>query len=333
MRHSKTLLFSAVGCMAASLALGMGGGPAWAAGHGGGKSGGADSPPGNNGTVKIDQYSMDPGQDNDPHLSCDFSVNFYGYDGGPQTATVYVTPVAPTAGSHTYTASTSWDVGTRTSGAQFDRTVPVSSADLASTLSGVTPQPQQGYHLRLEVEVSGSKGSNDKYKVFWLEPCSGSGSTSPGGGGQVPGSGGTGGSSVPPNGGTTSNIGGSTPPGGGSTPPGAGTSVNTPKPATLSAGTSGATGSSGTLASAGVAARSSATPASASVLTASTARSGASPAAFSPTSRSGAAPVAGQVGSGSLAFTGIDVAGMVTAGLGLIAAGLLLTSRSRRAHT
>ncbi|HET9733019.1 MAG TPA: hypothetical protein VFP54_10130, partial [Acidimicrobiales bacterium] len=114
---------------------------------------------------------MDAGTDQDAHVACGFSISFYGYDTGTQTAGISITPVAPTAGTHTYSTTTSWTTATRTGGSQWDANVPVTGGDLASTLAGVTAQPQQGYHLRLEVEVTGSRGSDDKYKVFWMQPC------------------------------------------------------------------------------------------------------------------------------------------------------------------
>ena|SRR5579864_6358667 len=45
----------------------------------------ANAPGGNNGTIKVDEFSMDPGQDNDPHVSCGLTLSFFGYDGGPQS--------------------------------------------------------------------------------------------------------------------------------------------------------------------------------------------------------------------------------------------------------
>lgn len=135
--------------------------------------GGSNKPPGNNGTIKIDQFVVDSGHDNDPHISCGLTVTFFGFDGGLQTASIVLTPWAPTAGGNPFRTTTSWNIGTRTSGNQFDQAVHISQSDLDAngTFSGVTPQPQQGFHVKADVEVSGSQGSDDKYKVFWLEPC------------------------------------------------------------------------------------------------------------------------------------------------------------------
>ena len=59
--------------MTALTALSVGGISASAA-----SSHAAGAPAGNNGTVKIDEFVMDGGKGNDPHVGCGFSVTFYG---------------------------------------------------------------------------------------------------------------------------------------------------------------------------------------------------------------------------------------------------------------
>lgn len=311
MHTSRNIAFGATGFMVAAVLLSAGAGTAWASGHGSSGAGGANQPAGNNGTVKIDEYSMDPGQDNDPHVTCGFSVNFYGYDGGAQTASIDLTPVAPTAASRTYHTATGWDVGTRSGGNQLDKSVPISASDLTSTLAGVTPQAHQGYHLRLEVEVTGSRGSDDKYKVFWMQPCA----------------------AASPSSGTAAGIRGNQ------------DTTETGTPVSGSAAdTSSGTATSGTATTdRGVAALASQDSVSAPVARIATVApaatvSSARPATASPSdSASGTqassrvVPVATAAAqSGSLAFTGANVAGLVAAGLALIGAGLLLTIRWRR---
>jgi hypothetical protein len=307
MHFHRIFLFGAAGIAVSSLALGIGATPVWASGQGGTRSANSGQPPGNNGTVKIDEYSMDPGQDNDPHVTCDFSVNFFGYDSGSQSASITITPVAPTSGSGNYHATTTWNVGTRTGGNQFDQTYPVSQTAISSALAGVTPQPRQGYHLRLEVEVSGSKGSDDKYKVFWLAPCA---TSSAGGDTAITTSTTTGPT-------TTTTIKsdtttGATTSGGSGTP----TTPTTPTAADSTALVTGAV----------AAGRSSAStpPAVADSAAAIGLQAGGR-------SLSRSVPVAGsRPPTGTLAFTGSDIAGLSGAGLGLIAAGGLLTVRWRR---
>jgi hypothetical protein len=37
-------------------------------------------PPGNNGTIKIDDVVFDDHPNNEPHVGCEFQVDFYGFD-------------------------------------------------------------------------------------------------------------------------------------------------------------------------------------------------------------------------------------------------------------
>jgi hypothetical protein len=54
------------------------------------------NPPGNNGTVKIDDIPVDDHPDNQPHVGCEFQVDFYGYDEGDLDATVTFESHPPT---------------------------------------------------------------------------------------------------------------------------------------------------------------------------------------------------------------------------------------------
>ena len=38
-------------------------------------------------------------------------------------------------------------------------------------LTGITPHPQQGFHVKLTVNAEGSQGADVKHKVFWVEGC------------------------------------------------------------------------------------------------------------------------------------------------------------------
>ena len=54
------------------------------------------NPPGNNGTVKIDDVPFDDHPNNEPHVGCTFQVDFYGYDEGDLDATVTFEAHPPT---------------------------------------------------------------------------------------------------------------------------------------------------------------------------------------------------------------------------------------------
>ena len=311
MHASRGRRFSAAALTATTLSL-IAAPAAFAQGNGG------NAPPGNNGTVKIDAYVMDAGHDNDPHVTCDFSVNFYGYDGGPQQASIDIRPVAPTGSNQSFTTSTKWNTGIRTGGGQFDQTVPITISQLHSALSGVNPRAQQGYHLRLEVEVTGSHGSDDKYKTFWLAPCSNNATTS-----SSTGSIGNGIHSAAPShstvkAGTTAST----------------TGVSSTPTAILGA----ATGSTaGLLAAAAASARGAVTSLSraqaASAITPASALPASPVRSISARSVSGQSRAARGASSGSLAFTGADLEGLAGAGLGLIGFGALVVLRTRRNRT
>jgi hypothetical protein len=56
----------------------------------------APNPPGNNGTIKVDDVPFDDDPNNEPHVDCQFQVDFYGYDEGDLNATVTFEAHPPT---------------------------------------------------------------------------------------------------------------------------------------------------------------------------------------------------------------------------------------------
>ena len=56
----------------------------------------AKNPPGNNGTVKIDRLPFDDHPNNEPHVGCQFQVDFYGFDEGDLWADVTFEAHPPT---------------------------------------------------------------------------------------------------------------------------------------------------------------------------------------------------------------------------------------------
>lgn len=130
-------------------------------------------PPGNNGTVKIAELGdMDAPPDNDPHVGCTFTVEWYGFDQGPDIISdVTFEMQAPTS-----------DVVLDVDGpAQvFVGGDPASGAGTPTGLDGREvytlmfhgdPHPVQGYHVKLTVHTPGSQGSDKKSKVFWVQGC------------------------------------------------------------------------------------------------------------------------------------------------------------------
>jgi hypothetical protein len=135
-----------------------------------GNAGAGLSPPGNDGTVKIDGEEFDTRPDREPHVGCVFQVDFYGYDEGDPNAdvTFYVRP--PTGGMVTVLEDTVFigqdDNGGGGSEAGMDAEA---TYDLTAWLA--EPHPQQGWHVRLTIDADGSHGADVKHKTFWGSGC------------------------------------------------------------------------------------------------------------------------------------------------------------------
>jgi LPXTG-motif cell wall-anchored protein len=126
-------------------------------------------PPGNNGTVKIDNLPFDDHPDNEPHDGCVFQVDFYGFDQGDLDATVKFTLIPPTADDDDIVVD-DVPIGEDAAGGGTDLDASV-TYDLTDALAGVEPHAQQGIHLKLTVHAEGSQGADTKFKVFWVTGC------------------------------------------------------------------------------------------------------------------------------------------------------------------
>jgi hypothetical protein len=145
-----------------------------------GNGNGNGNPPGNNGTVKIQEAdAMDEIPDNDPHVGCAFKIEFRGYDEGELQAT-WELAAQPPSGNGTIVKNGSADIGEDPAGGanDLDATVFVSVSD--ADLAGLDRQAEQGYHLKLTVHAEGSQGADTKHKVFWVDGCGGTTSSSGG---------------------------------------------------------------------------------------------------------------------------------------------------------
>ncbi|MGH9212120.1 MAG: hypothetical protein ACRD2C_15755 [Acidimicrobiales bacterium] len=133
-------------------------------------------PPGNNGTVKIDEVEFDVHPDNEPHVGCVFQVDFYGFDEGDLTASVLFEAIPPTAGdvvppgAGQELLTDEVAIGEDAAGGGTDLDAE-RTYDLADVLAGIEPHPQQGWHVRLTVNAEGSIGADTKHKVFWVDGC------------------------------------------------------------------------------------------------------------------------------------------------------------------
>jgi hypothetical protein len=186
MRSTRHRLGTVVGL--AALMAGVLVGPAWATPHSDKGHGSNDGPatgptarhdpPGNNGTIKIDDEPFDSAPDNEPHPGCVFQVDFYGFDEGSLDADVSFEAIAPTAGGVVRTdvvpiGEDSHAGGGSEAGLDASRTY-----DLSADLAGIAPHPRQGWHVRLTIHADGSQGADVKHKVFWVSDCAGASSQS-----------------------------------------------------------------------------------------------------------------------------------------------------------
>jgi hypothetical protein len=125
----------------------------------------------NRGTVKIDGLELDQHPNNEPHPGCLFEVDFYGFGANLNaTSTFYAWP--PTGSmQQIHQVSTTLDNDDSTGGgsiAGYDGGTGL--IDLSPFLVGIVPHPQQGFHVKLQVDVPRGTDSAafSKFKVFWV---------------------------------------------------------------------------------------------------------------------------------------------------------------------
>ncbi|MBW3615201.1 MAG: hypothetical protein KY439_07835, partial [Actinobacteria bacterium] len=114
-------------------------------------------------------------------VGCTFEIDFYGFDRDPnvedEAARTYFSKVtfegiAPTGGGNLVpdTGSTSVFVGEDAAGGGTDLDAS-ERYNLTGALSGLTPHPKQGYHVKVTVHTPFSRGADVKHKVLWIAPC------------------------------------------------------------------------------------------------------------------------------------------------------------------
>ena len=131
---------------------------------------GVPNPPGNNGTIKIDDVAFDNHPNNEPHVGCIFQVDFYGYDEGNLNATVTFRAHPPTGSGEVLLTDTVFIGEDDNSGGGSEAGLDASET-YTLDLSGFTPHPQQGFHVKLTINADGSQGADKKHKVFWVQDC------------------------------------------------------------------------------------------------------------------------------------------------------------------
>jgi|GEM_PF-7132883 len=121
---------------------------------------------GNNGTVKIDGGDADSGHSNDPHVGCAFSVQWWGFDEGEQTADVEFAAQSPTSGGVLLDDSFSFEGSGSADNLDASR-----AYDLTNALQNLAPHHKQGWHVKVTIETTSSNGSQTKHKTFWVQGC------------------------------------------------------------------------------------------------------------------------------------------------------------------
>jgi hypothetical protein len=130
----------------------------------------APNPPGNNGTVKVDDLPFDDHPNNEPHVGCVFQVDFYGYDEGDLDATVSFEAHPPTGPVQLLLTDTVFIGEDDNSGGGSEAGLDASQT-YTLDLTGIEPHPNQGVHVKLTVNAEGSQGADVKHKVFWVTGC------------------------------------------------------------------------------------------------------------------------------------------------------------------
>jgi hypothetical protein len=138
-------------------------------------------PGGNNGTVKIDGVDFDDHPNNEPHVGCEFQVDFYGFDADTAeddlSASVLFEAIPPTVSPDTMPPGAGeelltdeLDIGEDAAGGGTDLDAS-GTYDLTEALAHIAPHPEQGWHVKLTVHADGSQGADTKFKVFWVSGC------------------------------------------------------------------------------------------------------------------------------------------------------------------
>jgi hypothetical protein len=116
---------------------------------------------------KVDGGALDNGNANEPHVGCDFAVEWFGFDSGAQS-TVTFSMQSPSATPNTEGAPTSVQFGpfALDAAGNFSQ-----SFDIYNLLKNFTPQQNQGFHVKLETNTTWSNGDDSKFKTYWVTGC------------------------------------------------------------------------------------------------------------------------------------------------------------------
>ena len=117
----------------------------------------APNPPGNNGTIKIDDIAFDDPPNNEPHVGCTFQVDFYGYDEGDLNAASPSRPTRRPAAAPVLLTDTVFIGEDDNSGGGCEAGLDASET-YTLDFTGIEPAPVQGFHVKLTINADGSPG-------------------------------------------------------------------------------------------------------------------------------------------------------------------------------
>ena len=132
---------------------------------------GPGDPPGNNGTVKVDEQPFDVQPNNEPHVGCVFQVDFYGFDEGAYFADVLFEAKPPSGRAVLLTDRVFIGQDDHSGGGSADGLDAQRTYDLTVPVAALRQHPGQGYHVKLTIQADGSQGADVKHKVFWVTGC------------------------------------------------------------------------------------------------------------------------------------------------------------------
>ena len=132
---------------------------------------GPGGPPGNNGTIKVDNVIFDDHPNNEPHVGCTFQIDWYGYDEGDLFSDVTFETQAPTTPQNTVLLTDTVFIGEDDNSGGGSEAGLDASETYTLDFTGFTPHDIQGFHVKLTINADGSQGADVKHKVFWVSGC------------------------------------------------------------------------------------------------------------------------------------------------------------------
>ena len=134
--------------------------------------------PGNNGTIKVAEAADSTrSPNNDPHVTCAFQIEWFGFDdqtfeGDQVVSDVTFTGQSPTRDSAPQVVVGSDQVPLHPADADSRHGRNLNATETYQLSFAGAPHPRQGYHVKVTTHTESSNGSTKKSKVFWVEDCS-----------------------------------------------------------------------------------------------------------------------------------------------------------------